>query len=67
VLALDWSLAADEVRKNIETRDFDSVIPKVDVVHFIPIEVRNEKQFGLSWLNKTYGVVPVAPGRGFSR
>src|SRR5437899_5057085 len=45
---------------SIETRDFDSVIPKVDVVHLIPIEVRNEKQFGLSWLNNVYRVVPIA-------
>src|ERR1700687_1173797 len=45
---------------SIETRDFDSVIPKVDEVHLIPIEVRNEKQFGLSWLNKVYRGVPIS-------
>ena len=27
-------------------RDFDSVVPEIDVVHLIPIEVLNEEQFG---------------------
>ena len=62
VLALDESLTANEFRMSIEPRDFYSVIPEVDVVHLIPIEVRNEKQFSLSWLNKVYRVVPVAGG-----
>lgn len=45
---------------SIESRYFDAVISKVDVIHLIPIEVRNKKQFRLSWLDKVYRVVPVA-------
>jgi hypothetical protein len=61
VLALDQSLTANESRMSIETRYFDAVITKVDVVHLIPIEVRHEKQFSLSWLNELYRIVPITP------
>jgi len=66
VLTLDKSLAANEFRVSIEIRYFDAVIPEVDVVHFVPIEVLNEKQFGLGWLNEVYRVVPITSRRSFS-
>src|SRR5262245_194266 len=50
----------------LEARDFDSVISEVDVVHLVPIEVRDEKQFGLAWPKKIYGVVPIATGCSWS-
>src|SRR5262249_8658116 len=62
VVALNQSLTANQFRMVLEARDFDSVISEGEVVHLVPIEVRDEKQFGLAWPKKIYGVVPIATG-----
>src|SRR6516225_9655054 len=45
---------------SIEARDFEAVIPEVDVIHLIPIEVRNELQFRFPQLNKVHRIIPIA-------
>src|SRR4030095_13257286 len=43
---------------SIEAGDLDAVIPEVDVIHFVPIDVRNELQFRFPRLNKVYWIIP---------
>ncbi len=60
-MRFDQSLSANKMRMFRERDNFDSIIPKIDVVKLVPIKIVDEAKIDITF-QLIDGIIPVAAG-----